>query len=81
MSMLMSARGVGALTGPLVATKWAGGSASRMRTGILVAFLAGAVGYMLLSFAPDFSAGLRSNCGGPRWWLDGLGLLDDAAPA
>jgi len=52
MSLLMGARGVGALIGPLAATRWAGGRSSRMRTGILAGFLAGAAGYVWLSKAP-----------------------------
>ena len=52
MSLLMGARGVGALIGPLSATKWAGRSGSRMRVGILVGFLCGGAGYLLLSKAP-----------------------------
>jgi predicted MFS family arabinose efflux permease len=55
MSLLMGARGIGALIGPLSATRWAAGSGSRMRTGILVGFLAGAAGYMLLSRAPSLA--------------------------
>jgi predicted MFS family arabinose efflux permease len=55
MSLLMGARGIGALIGPLSATRWAAGSGSRMRTGILAAFLAGAAGYMLLSRAPSLA--------------------------
>ena len=52
MSLLMGARGVGALVGPLSATQWARGHGSRMRVGIFAGFLAGAAGYMLLSKAP-----------------------------
>lgn len=52
MSMLMGARGVGALICPLSATRWAGESGSRMRKGILAGFLCGGAGYMLLSKAP-----------------------------
>ena len=52
MSLLMGARGVGALLGPLTATRWARGGGSRMRTGILIGFLAGALGYLLLARAP-----------------------------
>jgi len=52
MSLLMGARGVGALIGPLSATKWAGGRSSRMRLGILIGFLCGGAGYMLLCNAP-----------------------------
>jgi len=52
MSLLMGARGVGALIGPLSATKWAGGSSSRMRVAILIGFFCGGAGYILLSKAP-----------------------------
>ena len=36
MSLLMGARGVGALIGPLISGRWAGDSHTRLRTGILV---------------------------------------------
>ena len=49
MSLLMTGRGIGALFGPIVASRWAGGSGARMRTGILVAFMAGAFGNTTLS--------------------------------
>jgi MFS family permease len=52
MSLLMGARGVGALIGPISATRWAGEHSSRMRVGILIGFLCGGAGYMLLSKAP-----------------------------
>jgi hypothetical protein len=52
MSLLMGARGVGALIGPLSATKWAGGRGPRMRVGILIGFLCGGAGYILLWKAP-----------------------------
>ncbi len=52
MSLLMGARGIGALIGPFTATQWAGGSDSRMRRGILIGFLCGGAGYLLLSQAP-----------------------------
>jgi len=79
MSMLMSARGIGALTGPLLATKWAGGRGSRMRTGILIAFLAGAAGYMLLSVAPVLplacAAVAIAHGGGSTVWVFSTTLL------
>jgi len=52
MSLLMGARGVGALIGPLTATQWAGEHSSRMRVGILAGFLCGSAGYILLFKAP-----------------------------
>jgi predicted MFS family arabinose efflux permease len=79
MSMLMGARGIGALIGPLAATKWAGGRGSRMRTGILVAFLAGAFGYMALSAAPNLALAcmtvVLAHCGGSVVWVFSTTLL------
>jgi MFS family permease len=51
MSLLMGARGVGSLLGPLVGTKWAGDSHSRLRRGILAGFLFSCMGYVLLGRA------------------------------
>lgn len=53
MSLLMGARGVGALVGPLSASKWAGRSEQRLRTGVLIGFVLGGLGYMLLGIAPN----------------------------
>jgi len=79
MSLLMSARGVGALTGPLLATRWAAGSGSRMRSGILVAFVAGGAGYMLLSVAPVLvlacAAVAVAHGGGSTVWVFSTTLL------
>jgi hypothetical protein len=54
MSLLMGARGVGALIGPLVGGKWARHREPRLRTGILVSFLVGAAGYVLLGTVSSF---------------------------
>jgi predicted MFS family arabinose efflux permease len=51
MSVLLAARGVGALLGPLISATWAGRSEARLRTGILCGFTAAATGYSLLGFA------------------------------
>jgi MFS family permease len=48
MSLLMGARGVGALLGPLVSGWWAGERHWRLRIGILVGFLFAAAGYFWL---------------------------------
>ena len=52
MSLLMGSRGVGALLGPFFSASWAGTQEKRLRAGILVGFLMGAVGYLLLGKAP-----------------------------
>jgi predicted MFS family arabinose efflux permease len=79
MSMLMGARGVGALLGPLSASGWAGGRGPRMRTGILVAFIAGATGYMALSRAPSLAlacaAVVVAHAGGSVVWVFSTTLL------
>src|SRR5205807_1363486 len=53
MSILMGARGVGALLGPLSGAQWAGRSQPRLRRGIAFGFAIGAVGYMLVSISPS----------------------------
>jgi hypothetical protein len=79
MSLLMSARGLGALTGPLVSTGWARGRGSRMRHGVLVAFFAGAFGYMLLASAPTLTlacaAVALAHGGGSVVWVFSTTLL------
>ncbi|MCZ2073747.1 MAG: MFS transporter [Bryobacteraceae bacterium] len=51
MSLLMASRGVGALLGPIVGSYWSGRIESRLRLGILIGFLTGSLGYLLLSAA------------------------------
>jgi MFS family permease len=46
MSLLMGARGLGALLGPLFAAPWAGRRESRLRFAILIGFIAEALGYV-----------------------------------
>ena len=53
MSILMGARGVGALLGPLLSARWAGRSQARLRKCIAGGFAIGAIGYLLLSTAPS----------------------------
>ncbi len=48
MSLLMGARGLGSLIGPLVASHWAGRGQRRMRYGIFLGFLLGGIGYVAL---------------------------------
>ena len=79
MSILMGARGVGALIGPLVAAKWAGRSQPRLRRGIALGFLLGAFGYMILSAAPNIwiAAALIAigHCGTSNVWVFSSTLL------
>src|SRR4051794_38846103 len=48
MSLLMGARGAGALIGPLISGRWAEHRHSRLRTGILAGFLLASAGYLIL---------------------------------
>jgi MFS family permease len=48
MSLLMGARGAGALLGPVISGRWAGESHARLRSGIIAGFLLAAAGYILL---------------------------------
>jgi MFS family permease len=52
MSVLMGARGVGAMVGPFFTVPWASQRDERMRLGILLGFLAIFAGYLILSAAP-----------------------------
>ena len=49
--MLLGARGVGALLGPLLTAPWAGQAKRRLEQAILYGYLATAAGYTLLSVA------------------------------
>jgi predicted MFS family arabinose efflux permease len=51
MSLLMGARGAGALIGPLLGNWWSGDRHSRLQAGILIGFVLAASGYMLLGTA------------------------------
>ena len=48
MSLLMGARGVGALVGPFLASHWTGQRETDLRRGISLGFLVGGIGYLLL---------------------------------
>ena len=79
MSLLMGARGVGALLGPLVGGYWAARKESRLRLGILVGFLANAVGYLVLGMAPSLGLAIAgvviSHAGGSLVWVFSTTLL------
>jgi MFS family permease len=53
MGVLIGARGIGALLGPLIGATWAGQRDSRLRLGILIGFIAAAGGVGSLSMAPS----------------------------
>jgi len=79
MSVLMAARGLGAIVGPLLAGKWAGDSVHRMRLGILFGFIFAAVGYLGLSGAGNVwlacAALVLAHGGGSMLWVFSSTLL------
>src|SRR5579872_2024855 len=79
MSMMMGARGLGALFGPLGAARWAGHSESRLRLGILIGFLAVGVGYGMLGVAGSLPIAcawvVLGHCGGSTVWVFSTTLL------
>ena len=79
MSMLMGARGAGALLGPLVSGRWAGHQPARLRTGILAGFLFAAAGYVCLgtyaSLAVAILAVIAAHAGTSTNWVFSSTLL------
>jgi MFS family permease len=79
MSLLMGARGVGALLGPLFGGRWAGSRQSRMRTGILFGFLCAGAGYVLLGLSNSLLAAVcavaLAHAGGSANWVFSTTLL------
>ena len=79
MSLLMGARGLGALIGPVATAPWAQQRPERLRAGILAGFLLYGAGYMALKFIPH--AGLAyavvaiSHMGGTMVWVFSTTLL------
>ena len=77
--MLIGARGIGALIGPLAAADWAGQRDERLRRGILLGFFAAAVGVGALSIAPNVWAAVLSvivaHCGGSVVWTFSTTML------
>lgn len=79
MSVLMAARGLGAFVGPLLAGKWAAGSLSRMRLGILFGFFFAGAGYLALSMSTNIlvacAALVLAHSGGSMLWVFSSTLL------
>ncbi|HTZ97818.1 MAG TPA: MFS transporter [Terriglobales bacterium] len=79
MSLLMGARGLGALFGPLGAARWAGHRESRLRLGILFGFLAVGLGYGMLGVAGSLWMAcfwvVLGHCGGSTVWVFSTTLL------
>jgi predicted MFS family arabinose efflux permease len=79
MSLLLGARGLGALIGPLFSAPWAGHQDHRLRLGILYGYLVSALGYSLIGQAGSvWSACLwaaTAHCGGATIWVFSTTLL------
>lgn len=83
MSLLMAARGLGALIGPVVGGLWAGGRQERLPLGIFYGFLCGAAGYLALSHAPSIFVGIAcvtlAHAGGSVVWVFSTTMLQNMA--
>jgi len=79
MSLLMGARGAGALIGPLVSGWWAGECDRRLRTGILIGFLLASAGYLLLGWTGSLAAAalvvVLAHAGSSTNWVFSTTLL------
>ncbi len=79
MSLLLGARGIGALLGPLTAANWAGQRERRLRLGILFAFCAAGIGVGSLSLAPNvwvaIACVILGHCGGSIVWTFSTTML------
>jgi len=79
MSLLLGARGLGALLGPLNAAPWAGSRVDRLERAILGGYLATAAGYALLGVAGHLWQAclfiMVAHCGGSIIWVFSTTLL------
>ena len=79
MSLLMAARGVGSLLGPIAGGWWAGESHSRLRRGIVAGFLCAAVGYVVLGRATSLALAIimviLAHAGASTNWVFSTTLL------
>lgn len=77
--LLMSARGLGAVTGPFLFRRWARGRDERLFTGLTIAGLVFGAGYTLFAVAPEAWLAAIGACiahigGGSTWTLSTYGL-------
>jgi hypothetical protein len=79
MSLLMGCRGIGALLGPIVATRWSGHDRRRFRLGIIAGFVTGAIGYLTLGLSGTLAgacvAVVIAHSGGSMCWVFSTTLL------
>ena len=79
MSLLLGARGIGAVLGPLFSARWAGHSDRRLRLGILFGYLTIGAGYFGLGISPNVWVAclciVLAHCGGSTVWVFSTTLL------
>jgi hypothetical protein len=79
MSLLMGGRGVGALLGPLFASHWTGQREASLRLGVLLGFILGGIGYLLLGSAHSiwiaFAVIVLAHAGTSTVWVFSTTLL------
>jgi MFS family permease len=79
MSLLLGARGIGAVFGPLFSARWAGQSDRRLQLGVLVGYLTIGTGYFGLGIAPNVWMACLfialAHCGGSTVWVFSTTLL------
>jgi predicted MFS family arabinose efflux permease len=83
MSLLMGARGIGAILGPAIGSAWAGGRPPRFRTGILYGFFAASFGYLALSQIDSLPVAMAcvvvAHAGGSMIWVFSTTILQTMA--
>jgi len=79
MSLLMGARGIGALIGPVASGYWTGQQQPRLRLSIVFGFVACGLGYLWLAGAPSIwlacAAIVLAHAGGSVVWVSSTTLL------
>jgi len=79
MSLLLGARGIGAVFGPLFSARWAGQSDRRLQLGVLFGYLTIGTGYFGLGVSPNVWVACLfialAHCGGSTVWVFSTTLL------
>ena len=79
MSILLGGRGLGALAGPLIASRWAARSDRRLQLGIFLGYLVVAIGYACLGISRTVwmasACAMLAHAGGSTVWVFSTTLL------